>query len=324
MPQRSNPERTDSPTYIRPNLPADHDPLHLAAAIAALDQDRGGGACVGRIAVSPLEQALVGLGILSGISTSGGRPVQLGVRRDRPAGAAATAARCRTSVRNAVPWRHRERARRRSLRIGCVGCHRGRDRRPSGDADSAAQRHRSRYPRTAAAIRRLHHSATDRSSHQPAVSRFMGARRRRAIERARRRPDRDHGRSDRRHARFATHRHRAVAGPEGDRRRLRDLWQSRIHLRLQHVDGALRRVGTAVAREQAHRSRSQRRQAGSRRHHRPGVAPQMDIPSATLPQSSKARPKAPLSSCSIISRATRGKPRRSEWLYNYPDIRTAD
>src|SRR5882757_5448128 len=78
----SNPERTDSPTHIRPDLSADPDPLHLAAAAAALDQDRGGGARVGRIAVSPLEQALVGLGILSGVSTSGGRPLQLGVRRD--------------------------------------------------------------------------------------------------------------------------------------------------------------------------------------------------------------------------------------------------
>ncbi len=60
-------------------------------------------------------------------------------------------------------------------------------------------------------VRRLHHSATDRSSHQPAVSRFMGARRRRAIEQARRRPDRDHGRSDRRHARCAARGHRAAA-----------------------------------------------------------------------------------------------------------------
>src|SRR5712675_3072765 len=101
----SNPERTDSPTHIRPDLSADPDPLHLAAAAAALDQDRGGGARVGRIAVSPLEQALVGLGILSGVSTSSGRPLQLGVRRDRPAGAAATGARCRTSVRNADPLR---------------------------------------------------------------------------------------------------------------------------------------------------------------------------------------------------------------------------
>ena len=51
----------------------------------------------------------------------------------------------------------------------------------------------------AATVRRLHHPAIDRSSHQPAVSRVMGARRRRAIEHARRRPDRDHGRPDRRH-----------------------------------------------------------------------------------------------------------------------------
>ena len=49
----SNPERTDSPTHIRPDLSADPDPVHLAAAVAALDQDRGGGARVGRIAVSP-------------------------------------------------------------------------------------------------------------------------------------------------------------------------------------------------------------------------------------------------------------------------------
>src|SRR6185295_11837231 len=87
----SNPERTDSPTHIRPDLSADPGPLHLVTAAAALDQDRGGGARVGRIAVSPLEQALVGLGILSGVSTSGGRPLQLGVRRDRPAGTDATA-----------------------------------------------------------------------------------------------------------------------------------------------------------------------------------------------------------------------------------------
>jgi hypothetical protein len=45
-----NPERTYSPTHIRPDLSADPDPLHLAAAVAALDQDRGGGARVGRIA----------------------------------------------------------------------------------------------------------------------------------------------------------------------------------------------------------------------------------------------------------------------------------
>jgi len=68
----SNPERTDSPTHIRPDLSADPGPLHLATAAAALDQDRGGGACVGRIAVSPLEQAFVGFDILSGVSTTGG------------------------------------------------------------------------------------------------------------------------------------------------------------------------------------------------------------------------------------------------------------
>jgi hypothetical protein len=112
----SNPERTDSPIHIRPDLSADPDPVHLAAAAAALDQDRGGGARVGRIAVSPVEQALVGLGILSGVSTSGGRPLQLGVRRDRPAGADATGARCRTSVRNSDPRRHRERSRRQPTR----------------------------------------------------------------------------------------------------------------------------------------------------------------------------------------------------------------
>src|SRR5450631_50078 len=102
----SNPERTDSPTHIRPDLSADPDPLHLAAAAAALDQNRGGGARVGRIAVSPVEQALVGLGILSGVSTSGGRPLQLGVRRDRLAGAAATGARCRTSGRTSRSEEH--------------------------------------------------------------------------------------------------------------------------------------------------------------------------------------------------------------------------
>src|SRR5882757_8431931 len=99
----SSPERTDSPSHIRPDLSADPDPLHLAAATAALDQDRGGGAHVGRIAVSPLEQALVGLGILPRVSTSGGGPLQLGVRRDLLAGAAAAAARCRTAVRNSDP-----------------------------------------------------------------------------------------------------------------------------------------------------------------------------------------------------------------------------
>src|SRR3984893_1789075 len=118
---RSNPERTDSPTHIRPGLSADPDPLHLAAAVAALDQDLGGGARVGRIAVSPVEQALVGLGILSGVSTPGGRPLQLGVRRDRLAGAAATGARCRTSGRTSDPWWHRERTRRRPLWIGWGG-----------------------------------------------------------------------------------------------------------------------------------------------------------------------------------------------------------
>src|SRR5450755_3422804 len=168
-PHRSNPERTDSPTHIRPGLSADHHPLHLAAAVAALDQDRGGGARVGCIAVSPVEQALVGLDILSGVSTPGGRPLQLGVRRDRLAGAAATGARCRTSGRTSDPWWHRERTRQRPLWIGCVGCRRGRCRCPSGDADSAAEGHRSRYPRTSAPVRRLHHSATDRSPHQPAV-----------------------------------------------------------------------------------------------------------------------------------------------------------
>ncbi|MGY3125740.1 hypothetical protein ACVWXQ_009677 [Bradyrhizobium sp. S3.14.4] len=65
------------------------------------------------------------------------------------------------------------------------------------------------------------------------------------------------GRSDRWHARSATRRHRAVAGLESARRRLRDLRESRIHFRLQHMDGALRRVGTALAREQANRSRAQ-------------------------------------------------------------------
>src|SRR3984893_18566727 len=125
-----NPERTDSPTHTWPDLSPVPDPVHLAAAAAALDQDRGGGARDGRIAVSPVEQALVGLGILSGVSTSGGRPLQLGVRRDRPAGAAATGARCRTSARNSVPWWHHGRARRNPLRLGCVGCRRGRDRRP--------------------------------------------------------------------------------------------------------------------------------------------------------------------------------------------------
>ena len=88
--------------------------------------------------------------------------------------------------------------------------------------------YRSRYPRTSATILRLHRSPIDRSSHQPAVSRFMGARGRRAIQQARRGLDRNHGRFDRRRARCATRRHRAVAGPEGDRRRLRDLRQSRI------------------------------------------------------------------------------------------------
>src|ERR1700730_4810437 len=126
----SNPERTDSPIHIRPDLSADPDPLHLAAAAAALDQDRGGGARVGRIAVSPLEQALVGLGILSGVSTSGGRPLQLGVRRDRPAGADATGARCRTSGRTSDPWWYRERTRRRPLWIGWGGPRRGPRRGP--------------------------------------------------------------------------------------------------------------------------------------------------------------------------------------------------
>src|SRR6266403_3238790 len=64
---RSNPERTDSPTHTRPDLPAARDPLHLAAGAAALDQERGGGARVGRIAVSPLEQTLVRICILSGV-----------------------------------------------------------------------------------------------------------------------------------------------------------------------------------------------------------------------------------------------------------------
>src|SRR3954470_7131166 len=102
-PPRANPEQTDSPTHPRPDLSADPDPLHLAAAAAAPDQDRGGGAGAGRIAVSPLERAVVGLHVFSGVSTSGGRPVQLGDRRDPPAGAAATGARCRTSGRSSDP-----------------------------------------------------------------------------------------------------------------------------------------------------------------------------------------------------------------------------
>src|SRR3954470_23021111 len=85
-----NPERADSPTHIRPDLSADPDPLHLAVAAAALDQDRGGGARVGRIAVPPVEQAILGLGLLSGVPARGGRPLQLGVWCDRLAGAAAT------------------------------------------------------------------------------------------------------------------------------------------------------------------------------------------------------------------------------------------
>ncbi|MEA2925111.1 MAG: uncharacterized protein QOD25_2233 [Alphaproteobacteria bacterium] len=36
----SIPERTDSPTHLWPDRPADLDPLHLAAAAAALDQGR--------------------------------------------------------------------------------------------------------------------------------------------------------------------------------------------------------------------------------------------------------------------------------------------
>jgi hypothetical protein len=63
----SNPERPDSPTNSWPYLSADTDPLHLAAAAAAHDQDRGGDTRVGRVAVSPLERALVGLSILSGV-----------------------------------------------------------------------------------------------------------------------------------------------------------------------------------------------------------------------------------------------------------------
>src|SRR3954464_3428621 len=148
----SNPERADSPTHIRPDLSADPDPLHLAVAAAALDQNCRGGARVGRIAVSPLEQALVGVGILSGVSTPGGRPLQLGVRCDRLAGAAATDARCRTSGRTAGPWWYGERPRRRPLWIGCVGRRRGLCRCSSGDADSAAEGHRSRYPRTSAPV----------------------------------------------------------------------------------------------------------------------------------------------------------------------------
>jgi hypothetical protein len=71
----SNPERTDSPTHIRPDLSADPDALHLATTAAVLDQDSGGGARVGRITVSSLEQALVWLGILSGVSTSCSSPL---------------------------------------------------------------------------------------------------------------------------------------------------------------------------------------------------------------------------------------------------------
>src|SRR6187551_556158 len=63
-----NPERTDSPTHYRSDLCPDPDPLHLAAGAAAFDQGRGGGARAGRAAVSSMEQAFVGLGILSGVS----------------------------------------------------------------------------------------------------------------------------------------------------------------------------------------------------------------------------------------------------------------
>jgi len=49
-----------------------------------------------------------------------------------------------------------------------------------------------------------------------------------------------------------------------------------------------------------------------------------DILSETLQQSSKAPPKASLSSCSITSRATHGTPRSSAWLCKCPVIRTAD
>jgi hypothetical protein len=47
-------------------------------------------------------------------------------------------------------------------------------------------------------------------------------------------------------------------------------------------------------------------------------------PIRDLPRCSMAPPKASLSYCWIISRATRGTPRRLAWLFNCPGTRTAD
>jgi len=122
------------------------------------------------------------------------------------------------------------------------------------------------------------------------------------------------GRSDRRHSRCATRRHRAVAGLEGDRRRLRDLGQSRIHLRLTAKwDGALRRNWDCSRSRNRHivldRDGSKLVLAG---HYRPGVAPAPDNLVRDLAAVLEGTPKRrPLSSCSTISRATHETPRSS-------------
>ena len=70
----------------------------MAYRFAALRQDRDGCAGVRLLAISPLEQAFFRVGVLPGVSASGGRPFQLGVRRDRLASVVTTAARYRPFI----------------------------------------------------------------------------------------------------------------------------------------------------------------------------------------------------------------------------------
>ena len=104
---------------------------------------------------------------------------------------------------------------------------------------------------------------------------------------------------------------------------LRDLRQSRIHLRLRYAgwrtsprwDCSRSRTGTSFSIATAAGWFSPglptgRRAAGG-------------IPSETLPRCSKARPQVLPSSCSITSRARRERPRSQAWRCNCPDIRMA-
>ena len=100
----TRPERTDPPSHIWPDLSGDPRSFHMAAASTALSEDSGGRFRSCGIAISPMEPALVGLGVLARVSPCPGHPLQLGVRRDPLSGSATDHARWRAADRNADPW----------------------------------------------------------------------------------------------------------------------------------------------------------------------------------------------------------------------------